>query len=673
MRLRRNGMTSFLFGILILNAVAGNGQFIDFSRANPYRQVFAETDAFDSSYLTTLEKEYTQALPDTLKLAIGNDLAYYWHTRNLDKAFLLATNILSQAIAAKNTIWVGRLQITMGAILLRQEKLDEAFSILESAKNKVTQFDMPQLLTQLGYVMERRGQISKAADYAIEALHIGEATNNLHAMAMAYSDLSNLFWKQSKFEKGIEYGLRSESIFKKRSIDDMDYSFTLYIIGNNYLSKKDYSDALNYYKRALTMSQRYEFYNNLADIYISLTDLYTITKDYSKAGTAAKSAIKYATLLDNNFLLMRAWLSVGKLQNLTGHPDSAVSSLGTCLRIATTSFGDKFFLQQAYGELGKAHAATGDYKNAYTAFLKYDNLKDSVFTAEADQRILAMQTEFEVAQKESTIKTQQLSISQQKRLQLLTLGAAGLLVLMLGALYYNYRNKRLLNNKLETLNGALAQKNRQLDKRNAENELLLKEIHHRVKNNLEIVSGLLALQAAQVDHPSVHAVMQASQNRVLSMGIIHQKLYQGGNLASIEMRDYFHHLSESIIDTFNAGDGISIKCDMPPLELDIDTAIPIGLIANELLTNSLKYAFINAQPGQIQISLTKTNARDDLVFKVADNGIGKGSESVKGTGFGTELVNLLVQQLGGKLSLDTSQGRTISIHFKHRKPELWTR
>ncbi len=204
---------------------------------------------------------------------------------------------------------------------------------------------------------------------------------------MAYSDLSNLFWKQSKFSKGIEYGLHSAAIFKQRGIKDMDYSFTLYVIGNNYLSVKDYPNAQQYFKLALAQSERYQFYNNLADIYIALNELYTITGDYAKAEVNAKQVIRYSTLLDNNFMLMQSWLCLAKLQNLTNRPDTAIASLKTCLQIAAENFGDEFFLNQAYKELGKCYAATGDYKNTYAAFLEYDTLKDSVFTAEADQRI----------------------------------------------------------------------------------------------------------------------------------------------------------------------------------------------------------------------------------------------------------------------------------------------
>ncbi|MEO6356091.1 MAG: histidine kinase dimerization/phosphoacceptor domain -containing protein [Ferruginibacter sp.] len=654
--------------ILLLLKVTVNAQLVDLSRVPPYRQVFVATDAFDSSYLTELEKAAAQNLPDTLQLAIGNDLAYYWHTRNLDKACSLAYKTLAFAQSTNNKIWEGRLQITLGAILLRREKLDSAFDLLTSAKSLVTKKDLPQLYTQAGYVMERKGLISKAADYALEALQMGDSLHDIKAQAMAYSDLSNLFWKQAKFDKGIEYGLRSVALFKQRGIEDMDYSFTLYVLGNSYLSVKDYANAQQYFKLALAQSEKYQFYNNLADIYIALSQLYTITGDYDNSKVNAWQAIRYSTSLDNNFMLMRSWLCLAHVQNITHQPDSAIASLKICLHAAGKNFGDKFFLSHAYKELGNAYAATSDYKNAYAAFQQYDTLKDSVFTAEADQRVAQLQTEFEVAQKETTIKTQQLAITQQKRLQWLTLGAVSLLVLIVAGLYRTYQNKQKVNAQLETLNESLEQKNHQLDKRNAENELLLKEIHHRVKNNLEIVSGLLALQAAQIDHPSAQAVMQSSQNRVLSMGIIHQKLYQKENLAAIEMKDYFQNLSESVLDTFNATGRIKIMLPMQTLDMDIDTAVPIGLITNELITNAIKYAFTENEPGEIQISLTKTVIENELAFRLSDNGIGKqNNTNSKGTGFGTELVNLLVQQLDGKLTAEVNNGTTINIHFKNRK------
>ncbi len=655
-------VVSFLLVIRV-----GQSQIIDLSRPNPYRAVFVETDDFDSTYLTDLHTALKQSLPDTIKFAIGNDLAYYWHTRNLDKALQLADSIYRLTVSSNDQIWQGRLQTTLGAILLRQDRLDTALIVLESAKAKLPHKDWPHLFTQMGYVMERNGLLSKAADYALLGLKVGDSLKDIRAQAMAYSDLSNIFWKQSKFDKGIEYGLKSEELYVQRGIDDMDFSFTLYVIGNSYVKKKNFIRALGYFNQALVISERYQFYNNLADIYISLCELHTIIKEYSEAEEAARNAIRYSALLKNNFMSMRSWLELGKLQNLMNQPELAIASLEKCLIVATERFSDNYYLHIAYKELGNAYSQIGDYKKANAAFLKYDQLKDSVFSAEADQRIATLQTEFEVAQKESTIEIQQQLIAQQKRVQLLFIIGVVLLMLVVVILYRTYRNKNKINEQLNMLNENLAQKNAQLDKRNAENELLLKEIHHRVKNNLEILSGLLSLQAAQIDHPSAQAVMLSSQNRVLSMGIIHQKLYQKDNLAAIEMKDYFQNLSESILDSFNETNRIKVHCNMEPIELDVDTAVPIGLIANELLTNALKYAFVKKEAGEIQISLTRTGITNELLFQVRDNGVGKPNGSAKGTGFGTELVNLLVQQLNGRLSMESQEGTSVNIYFNYSK------
>ncbi|WP_228780142.1 sensor histidine kinase [Aquiflexum lacus] len=204
----------------------------------------------------------------------------------------------------------------------------------------------------------------------------------------------------------------------------------------------------------------------------------------------------------------------------------------------------------------------------------------------------------------------------------------------------------------------------ELSLKNNQNVLLLKEIHHRVKNNLEVVSGLLALQSAKMDDPTMQEVMLASQNRVHSMGILHQKLYQSEHLAFIEMKNYFENLCINILDSYNETDRIKVNIEMKELEMDVDTAVPLGLIVNELLTNALKYAFPKGAKGNIELSLKSVN-EDNLQLKISDNGVGKSSdEKAKGTGFGTQLVDLLTRQIDGILMQDVSKGTMILINFK---------
>jgi two-component sensor histidine kinase len=196
---------------------------------------------------------------------------------------------------------------------------------------------------------------------------------------------------------------------------------------------------------------------------------------------------------------------------------------------------------------------------------------------------------------------------------------------------------------------------------------LLKEIHHRVKNNLEVVSSLLALQSAKIGDPNMQKLMLASQNRVQSMGILHQKLYQSKHLAFIEMKNYFETLSINILDSYNESERIKVTIEMKEFELDIDTAIPLGLIVNELLTNSLKYAFPKGEKGDIELSLRDLN-ENNFQLKISDNGVGKSLDAkAKGTGFGTQLVDLLTRQIDGKLIQDVSNGTMILIDFKKQR------
>jgi two-component sensor histidine kinase len=195
----------------------------------------------------------------------------------------------------------------------------------------------------------------------------------------------------------------------------------------------------------------------------------------------------------------------------------------------------------------------------------------------------------------------------------------------------------------------------------------LKEIHHRVKNNLEVVSSLLALQSAKIEDPEVQDAMLASQNRVQSMGILHQKLYQSEHLAFIEMKNYFQNLCENILDSYNETDRIAVNIDMKEVELDVDTAVPVGLIVNELLTNSLKYAFPDGKKGTIYLGLENIEG-NQYQLKIKDNGIGKAPNlKAKGTGFGTQLVNLLTSQIDGELQEKNDNGTMISINFKRQK------
>lgn len=204
-----------------------------------------------------------------------------------------------------------------------------------------------------------------------------------------------------------------------------------------------------------------------------------------------------------------------------------------------------------------------------------------------------------------------------------------------------------------------------------EKKVLLREIHHRVKNNMQIISSLLNLQARYINDEQVVDILKESQNRVKSMAMIHEKLYQSSGLARIGFRDYINHLarflSQSyVIDT----ERIRINTQVDDVFLDIDTAIPCGLIINELVTNSLKHAFPDKMEGNINIQLKETN--DGYVLKVIDNGIGfpKNLDFKSTETLGLQLINNLVMQLDGTAELKSDNGTEFKIIFREmRYPE----
>jgi two-component sensor histidine kinase len=197
-----------------------------------------------------------------------------------------------------------------------------------------------------------------------------------------------------------------------------------------------------------------------------------------------------------------------------------------------------------------------------------------------------------------------------------------------------------------------------------EKEILLKEIHHRVKNNMQVISSLLSLQAKMVkDTKSRDAIME-SQNRVMSIALVHEKLYQSKSLARINFGDYIHKMAENLFDSYNIHSGrIQLEVRSEGIVLPINKAIPTSLLINELLSNSLKYAFPESRRGTIQILFEKEGDRYFLI--VRDNGVGLPPDFSldKTETLGLQLVNSLVGQLDGKISVRSEGGTEFTIEF----------
>ncbi len=195
-------------------------------------------------------------------------------------------------------------------------------------------------------------------------------------------------------------------------------------------------------------------------------------------------------------------------------------------------------------------------------------------------------------------------------------------------------------------------------------ELLMKETHHRVKNNLVTISGLLSLQAINIEDQSAKEALLDSQNRAKAMAIIHQKLYSYADFEKIDLNHYLTQLLDEILNTYSADKKVRYLLDVDDISLNVDTALILGLIINELVSNSLKYAFLEDEKYIIHVKLHKSD--DKFILSISDNGksIPDHINLEEPDSFGLTLVNLLTKQINGQISIKRDNGTLVTINFE---------
>ena len=199
-----------------------------------------------------------------------------------------------------------------------------------------------------------------------------------------------------------------------------------------------------------------------------------------------------------------------------------------------------------------------------------------------------------------------------------------------------------------------------------EKEILLREVHHRVKNNMQVISGLIELQSMQIADPEIHRLFQESHNRIKTMALIHESLYRSNDYARIDFGNYLNELTSYLLTSYGrSSEEISIDIQLSETHMNLELAIPCGLIANELISNSLKHAFPDGRHGVITIRLAKAG-ENEYVFSVSDDGIGypAGLDIKTAKSFGLSLINgLAIHQMRGTLELQGDRGTTVVIRY----------
>lgn len=222
----------------------------------------------------------------------------------------------------------------------------------------------------------------------------------------------------------------------------------------------------------------------------------------------------------------------------------------------------------------------------------------------------------------------------------------------------------------QELENLVQQRTQELQNSLQEKELLLKEVHHRVKNNLQVISSILSLQSEYTQQSSILSTFQETQDRISSMALIHEQLYQSHNLEKVSFTDYLTHLAHNLFGSYNINPHlIKLKLEIADISLDLDTAIPCGLLINELISNSLKHAFVKKPAGQISIKFDAID-KNQLCLEVSDNGIGLPANFhlEQSNSLGLRLIRSLTSQIKGGLEIKTDPN--FGTLFKITFPQL---
>jgi two-component sensor histidine kinase len=310
-----------------------------------------------------------------------------------------------------------------------------------------------------------------------------------------------------------------------------------------------------------------------------------------------------------------------------------------------------------YKNMADLYSAMGMYKEA---FISQENYNEQLmgYYAENINSIKDLEyifnnslTRDEVAHLSNENKLKEVRLKNERQLRLVILSGAFVFLLLATVIFYLYRK----------------QKNKNLLIRRQADELktLMKEIHHRVKNNLQIISSLLDLQSMMVKDDQASQAIKEGRNRVQSMALIHQNLYGEKGAIAIAVDEYINSLAQNLFSSYNIQQGqIALKTDIEKMELDIDTVIPIGLMLNELISNSLKHAFEKGRSGWIELTLKREDGV--LLLQVKDNGKGfpETTSPARPTAFGMRMIEIFAQKLKADLDIYNDPGACVAIRMR---------
>ena len=611
----------------------------------------------DSAFLhTKLSHQYAEKCnyKRGLAKATSNYGRYYFMTQNLDSALIMANRCLELNKEIGDKSYIAQSYMSVGAVNVNRGDLDKGQLYYEKSielyKELKNLRQLAKLYGNIVVICHHKGDTDKAIDYQNKTLEIALKLKDNELIGLSYHNAAFLYGSTSSYEKSYESELKA--IEYRAKDNDLVGLWECYInIAQDLVNLKRYEECISYSHKAIALiNKTTKDVNSLALANLNMGEAYTKLKEYSKAEKTYITALNNLKSTHHVREKVAVNIALGRIKTELKQWDSALKYLN----IASDLIRDYEDLQinrdivalKALAYKGKKH-----YRLAYEHLDEYYTLKDSILNKDNIEKVAKLEAKFEHdkelqiinVEKENEAKLHQEKLKSEKMISRLYLS---LLVVVFLGLFFIYR---LYLQKKKT---------------DSQKEVLLKEIHHRVKNNLQIVSSLLDLQSNSIDDESTLVAINDGQTRMKAMALIHQNLYQNKHLESISFKDYLEQLVVQVSSGNQIEQEVEHSIEMEDVNFDIDTAVPLGLIVNELLTNAFKYAFTKQDIGQLSIKLEHN--QDYYKLSIKDNGLGLPDDYnfEKSKSLGLKLVRRLSKQLYGKAEYTFDNGSVFTIFFK---------
>ena len=649
--------------------------------------IFGQQYKVDS--LNVLLKEYNKkfikrppSLADSVKVKILNELYYHLVNYEQDKALAHTTEALHLSKKINYRSGIANSYSNLARIYNGNAKFDEALKVLEKsnlifAALKDT-INLAHNHGETGVIFSKKGNYSEALNNFFMALKFYEKVGDSLSVAYAFTNIGITYKQRQDYKKALDYYYRAITIFKK--IDNTDARFgiagTYSNIGNVHLKQGNYKKSLETLQKGLKLSEEFENPYLYAESYQSIGENYLNLEKYDIALESYSKAIDFCNEINDEAGIANSHINMGYCYFKKKDNPKALSNINLGLSVAK-DVGLLEFQKNAYRYLSEIFSSNSNYKLAYENHLLFKKANDSLFNAEKDKKITQMQMQYDFdkiqdqeqrVQKEKIMKLNQEADKEKTVKYIVMVAFLCMCALSLGIfinLKKNQRQKSIIAEQKETVE----KQNEVIKESLTEKETLLREIHHRVKNNLQIISSLLNIQSQYIVDENVLSSIQEGQSRVQAMSLIHQNLYQSEHLSNVDIENYLRELVVYLSEMFVGSDkSIQVEVEAAKIQFDVDTAIPLGLIVNELVSNAYKYAFNERNSGKIKIRI---KALSDVEYELDVNDDGNGLptdfDPKKSKSLGLKLVSILSRQLRGTMSFNSDRGTSIVIKFKDIK------